>query len=165
MELIHHQAQPEDLVLGLSFLKEAAEAIKAKGLEQWNIWLDPVPEKIQWVEEGFKNHEFYFVKNADGQRIGMYRLSRIDLLYWGELNDNAAYVHSLVVRKGFAGKDLGKTIIKDIQNCLVSEGTFLLRLDCNAGNAWLCAYYEQQGFVKVGQKQTHSLNNLYEKHL
>lgn len=165
MELTHHQAQPEDLVLGLAFLKEAAEAIKAKGLEQWNIWLNPLPEKIRWVAEGFENHEFFFVENAEGQQIGMYRLSRKDLLYWGELNDNSGYVHSLVVRKGFARKDLGKTIIKQIEERLVSEGTFLLRLDCNAGNTWLCAYYEQQGFVKVGQKETHSLNNLYEKQL
>jgi ribosomal protein S18 acetylase RimI-like enzyme len=166
IKIVHRQAQPEEIGQALALLKESALAIQAKGLAQWSVWLDPAPEKIEWVEEGFGRHEFYFVETEEGQLAGMYRLLAEDLLYWGKLPDNAAYIHSLVVRKEFAGQDLGKQIIQEIEENLIKNGTRILRLDCNAANVWLCNYYEQQGFVKTGEKQMpHALNHLYEKNL
>jgi GNAT superfamily N-acetyltransferase len=96
----------------------------------------------------------------------MFRLSEEDLLYWGHQEERAGYIHSLTVRKSFAGQDLGKVIMQFVEQFLQGKGMSLLRLDCNAANQWLCSYYERAGFVKVGEKQVpHGLNNLYEKKL
>lgn len=166
MELIFKQALTADIDLALSLLKEAAENIRAKGLTQWNIWLNPSEKQIQWIKDGFEDGEFQIVYSEEGKTAGMFRLSKEDLLYWGEQTQEAAYIHSLMVTKEFSGRDLGKKIITQIEDNLMKDGVNLLRLDCNTDNRWLCTYYEKQGFVKVGQKQMpHALNNLYEKKL
>jgi len=61
---------------------------------------------------------------------------------------------------------LGKKVLNLVLNQAIEQSIPLLRLDCIASNQRLCSYYENQGFVKVGEKQMpHSLNNLYEKQL
>lgn len=164
MDFTFKKAAPGELDLVLSYLKEAAESLQDKGLEQWNIWLDPAEENVLWIREGVDAGEFYFVENEEEEKTGMFRLSYQDLLYWGAREDKAAYIHSLVVRRTSSGRSLGQKIISLVEKKLLKEGVHLLRLDCNAGNSWLCNYYEQLGFVKAGEKQMpHSLNNLYEK--
>ncbi|HVI48831.1 MAG TPA: GNAT family N-acetyltransferase [Chitinophaga sp.] len=160
------KAEEQELSLILSMLKEAAEAIKNKGLDQWHMWLNPQPGHISWIDEGLKQTEFFIVNNEENEHIGMFRLSYTDIRYWGEQTDKSGYVHSLVVRKGFSGQNMGAKILRYVENLLVIDGYDLLRLDCNASNNWLCNYYENLGFKKVGEKaMPHSLNNLYEKKL
>ena len=66
----------------------------------------------------------------------------------------------------FYRQELGQVMMTYVEHYLLSKGIDLLRLDCNAANQWLCAYYENAGFMRVGQKQMpHALNNLYEKKL
>jgi ribosomal protein S18 acetylase RimI-like enzyme len=150
----------------LFLLKEAAEQLKSKEIDQWGIWLNPSDDKINWIKKGFDQEEFYFVETEDQEVAGMFRLSSEDLLYWGKNNDNAKYVHSLVVKKKFSGQQLGEKIIHQLEQNLINQHIDLFRLDCNAANKWLCKYYENLSFIKVGEIQmTHSLNNLYEKNL
>jgi RimJ/RimL family protein N-acetyltransferase len=159
-------AAETDFPFILSLLKEAAEAIQKKGLQQWKAWLSPQKEQIDWISHGLKNHEFYFVTSLTGQLAGMFRLSNHDELYWGKQEDQAMYLHSLLVRKEFSGQNAGTAIIKQIEKELLSNNIPILRLDCHSGNQWLCNYYESLDFVKVGQKQMpQSLNNLYQKTL
>jgi len=71
-----------------------------------------------------------------------------------------------VIKTAYAGNKIGERVIERIGKNAVSENVFILRLDCNAANAKLCKYYENQGFVKIRQKLTpDTLNNLYEKRL
>lgn len=164
MKLLFKPAKPEEIGIGLSFLKSAAELLRSKNIDQWNVWLNPAEENINWIREGFENQEFYFVENEQAIPVGMFRLAEQDPLYWGETNDKANYIHSLVINPEFSGNELGKKIIEQIEKRLIYNGIPLLRLDCNAKNKWLCAYYQNQGFVQTGQKQMpHGLNNLYEK--
>jgi len=166
MQISYRQAHPEQYNLGLQLLKEAVIAIRIIGLDQWSIWLDHTDEQKIWVEDGFNNQEFYFIENTGGGNVGMLRLSNQDLLYWGAMEENVLYLHSLIIKQEFSGKQLGEKVISLIEASLVKQGNQLLRLDCKASNQWLCAYYERLGFVKVGQVQMpHALNNLYEKRL
>jgi ribosomal protein S18 acetylase RimI-like enzyme len=94
----------------------------------------------------------------------MFRLLVEDELYWGKQPVTARYVHSFVVEKQFAGQQIGSKILAQLEHHLIENDIFRFRLDCNASNPALCAYYEKHGFKKVGEKQLpHSLNNLYEK--
>ncbi|NSL85868.1 GNAT family N-acetyltransferase [Chitinophaga sp. Mgbs1] len=164
--LSFRQLAPDQLPLILQLLREAATAIQNKGLDQWNTWLQPTDDNISWLQAGLLNNEFFSVITGNQETAGMFRLSYSDLLYWGKQDKPAGYVHSLVVRKEFSGHNLGTTILRMIEAKLLEEGYHLLRLDCNAGNQWLCRYYESQGFTKAGQvKMPHALNNLYEKPL
>lgn len=151
-------------VLGL--LYEAALKLKNKGLEQWSIWLNPSDENIKWIEDGINNGEFFWVYNENNEEIGLYRLSYSDILYWGERNDHAAYIHSLIVKQSYSGNNYGKRILEEVEKKLRNEGLDYFRLDCNAANSWICNYYESMGFELVEKKQMpHGVNNLYQKKL
>ncbi len=160
------QTESNQLNLVLQLLAEAAQFLKNKHINQWAHWLHPPQDKVQWVEEGIENGEFYFVYDEANNLIAMYRLMYEDELYWGKQNQKAVYVHSLVVRRNFSGKGVGSNILNAVAQKAKNENINLFRLDCNAANKDLCNYYEKLGFVKVGEKQMpHSLNNLYEKNL
>jgi L-amino acid N-acyltransferase YncA len=164
MQLQFQQATIDELPAILSFLKEAALWLQEKKINQWAYWLQPPADKLLWISEGINNGEFYFVTNAQHERIAIFRLMNKDELYWGKRNDNAIYVHSLVVSRNVLGNNIGKTILETIANDAIKKGVHLFRLDCNAANKNLCNYYESLGFVKVAEKQMpYSLNNLYEK--
>jgi ribosomal protein S18 acetylase RimI-like enzyme len=165
MEFSFRQAQKDEIKTALALLRSAAKTLQFKNIDQWSFWLDPTPEKIKWIEDGFANNEFFFIV-SNAQVIGMFRLLDNDLLYWGKRNDSAKYIHSLVIDERFSGNQLGKRVIDKIILDTIHSGVFILRLDCNASNPKLCRYYEKQGFKKVGEVQMpHSLNNLYEMQL
>ncbi|MFM2393795.1 MAG: hypothetical protein RLZZ546_1777 [Bacteroidota bacterium] len=166
MRLKFRQSKNEEIDIALSLLKQAAQKLKDNNINQWAFWLDPPDDKIDWIKKGFENNEFFFVETDHKEIVAMFRLSEKDEMYWGNQNDDAYYIHSLVVDKNFSGKKIGIQIIQLIESLLLDKGIFKLRLDCNASNLVLCNYYEMQGFVKVGEKQMpHSLNNLFEKSL
>lgn len=166
MRLHFRKANIEEINLALSLLKQAAETLKEKGVNQWGFWINPNEDKINWVKEGFYNNEFFFAENSNSEIVGMFRLLEQDELYWGIQPIKANYIHSLVVDKKFAGKNIGKLMMSLIENLVINKGILNLRLDCNASNPVLCNYYEKLNLIKVGEKQMpHSLNNLYEKNL
>lgn len=165
MHFTTRPASSTEIKIALGLLKSAATTLQQKGIDQWSIWLDPPTEKISWVEAGFANGEFYFILIED-RIAGMYRLLTEDELYWGPQDVKAWYVHSLVVLQEFSGQQIGKRVLAQLINEAKTRGIPMFRLDCNAANKDLCAYYENLGFKQVGAKQMpHSLNNLYEMKL
>jgi GNAT superfamily N-acetyltransferase len=149
----------------LHLLKTAAQTLKDRGIDQWDYWLDPPKERLEWAREGFLNDEFYFI-NFNNEIIGMYRLCEEDLLYWGKQQEPAYYIHSLVIHPKYKGFKIGSYIIKQIEKSALENNICFMRLDCNAANSGLCQYYLDQGFTKVGEKQMKlSLNSLFEKRL
>jgi len=152
----------KELNMVLDLFKEAALSISKKNIDHWQYWKTPPIEKVNWVKEGLDNKEFYFIESLKAERIGMVRILKKDLLYWGEKNDHALYIHSLIVKEKFSGLGIGKQVIKRIEK--ESINCDYLRLDCDAKNPKLCSYYIKQDFVKVGEKKLPlSTYNLYEK--
>jgi GNAT superfamily N-acetyltransferase len=149
----------------LQLLKIATENLQYRGIDQWSYWLDPPKERLDWAGDGFHNEEFFFI-TLNSQIIGMYRLCKEDLLYWGKQNDAAYYIHSFVIHPKYKGFQLGRYTLQFITEEALKNKISILRLDCNASNKALCQYYLNQGFIKVGEKQMPlSLNSLFEKSL
>ena len=126
------RAKINELSLALSLLKEAALWLQNKNTEQWSFWINPPKEKIDWIREGFDNKEFYFVYHEE-ILLGMFRLLYFDEQYWGKRSDRfdeAAYVHSLTIKRKFAGQGFGALFLRVIENKLRAEGIFKFRLDC-----------------------------------
>ncbi|MDG1841758.1 MAG: GNAT family N-acetyltransferase [Crocinitomicaceae bacterium] len=152
----------KELNIVLDLFKSAALSISKKNIDHWQYWKNPPIEKLNWVKEGLHNKEFYFIESHKAERIGMVRILKKDLLYWGEKKDNALYIHSLIVKEKFSGLGIGKQVINTIEKESINHD--YLRLDCDAKNSKLCNYYINQGFVKVGKKTLPlSTYNLYEK--
>lgn len=165
MDITIRQAQSEELATALSLFEEAALKLREKGINQWQHWLNPTPEYVDWAKKGFDNGEYFFIEKQ-GQLAGMYRLMYADEAYWGQQADAAAYVHSLVTKSGFEGQNIGTTALKLIEYDLIKKSIYHFRLDCKADNQPLCAYYIRQGFVPVRvQKMPHYSVQLFEKKL
>jgi ribosomal protein S18 acetylase RimI-like enzyme len=166
MNIHFRKAEPHELQAGLDFLKQAAEKLKAKNINQWRFWLNPSESDIAWIKSGFDNSEFYFIENENKESVGMFRIMYSDITYWGVQEKQAGYLHSLVVLKKFEGYHIGSKVFDYVETTLKGQNIFLLRLDCNASNAFLCKYYENLGFKKSGTIQMrHALNQLYEKQI
>ncbi|WP_435132615.1 GNAT family N-acetyltransferase [Formosa sp. A9] len=166
MELLFKTITHADLQLVLDMFKAAAEKIAEKNIDHWQYWKNPPQEKIQWVEAGLKNGEFVFIYTNKGQKIGMVRILNEDVLYWGVQEQKAKYVHSLAIQEAFNGKGFGKKVLQAIAEEAKQARCMFLRLDADSKNPKLCKYYEDMGFVKVGEKQLPlSVYNLYQKSL
>ena len=96
--------------------------------------------------------------------MGVVRVSNDDVLYWGQMDDKAKYIHSLIIHEEFSGNNLGVKVVDRIKEEAILNNVKYLRLDCDCTNKKLCKYYVNQGFEKVGQKQL-SLGkyNLYQQ--
>lgn len=166
MNIVLSPIKPSEEHLVLTLFKEAAEKISKKDIDHWQYWKNPPIEKIKWVREGILNNEFFFIKNAKQQTIGMIRVLEKDLLYWGKKNDNSKYIHSLVIIEKLEGKGMGKIVLQKIESDAKKSGCTYLRLDADSKNPKLCSYYEKQGFKKVGTKKLPlSTYNLYQKEI
>ena len=152
-------AQPEDLLLVMEILAEAAAWLKQKGINQW-----PSPPNEHWqrrmaaaVERG-ELFTFGIVKN----RFAIARFTWTDP-YWP--NDNlAGYLHTMAVRPAMQGQNVGGLILFWAMMKTKQEGRQFLRLDCLAGNGRLRHYYEELGFIYRGEVQDHDyMAALYEK--
>ena len=153
-----------DLNKVLNLFKLAAEKIAKKNIDHWQYWKNPPIEKINWVKEGILNNEFFFIKNTQEEIMGMIRILDKDLQYWGENNDRAKYIHSLVITEKYEGYGIGNKVLQKIENDARNNNYDYLRLDCDSKNPKLCEYYIKQDFIKVGQKILPlSTYNLYQK--
>ena len=166
MDFRLRKSEISEFNIALKLLKSAAEFLSDKNINQWGYWTNPPKEKIQWVKDGFKNKEFYFIENQNQTILGMVRILKEDLLYWGDMNDSAMYIHSLVIEKRYKGQQIGKRVVQKIENDAKNSGIKYLRLDCDSSNENLCEYYTNIGFNKVGEKLLKlGKYNLYEKQL
>ncbi|WP_026475569.1 GNAT family N-acetyltransferase [Alkaliflexus imshenetskii] len=164
---MHIQLMPINIIdkeTVLSLFKEAAEKISRMEIDHWQYWKNPPKSKVEWVEEGIRNNEFFFIKNEMDDLVGMVRILKEDLMYWGQQKEEALYVHSLVVRDAYNGNGIGRIVLEMVGEEAKRLNRKFLRLDADSRNPKLCAYYENMGFHKVGTKALSlSVNNLYEK--
>ncbi len=141
------RAQPDDLDDILALLEEARQWLIHKGLgEQWPM---PHPRtvfagRIDRGEEYVARHEY--------QLAGVFSLLWDDPAVWGDRPHDAGYVHGLAVHRSAAGQGLGAVLLDAAGELIAQAGRHYLRLDCWAGNAGLCRYYDRLGFQARGTK-------------
>jgi protein-tyrosine phosphatase len=70
---------------------------------------------------------------------------------WDDLPGEACYVHGLATHRAFAGQGVGRTLLHWAEGQVGARGKALLRLDCDANNPRLRAYYERAGFAPAGE--------------
>ena len=166
MRFLLENAKSSDFEIAIELHQSAASTLAKKNISQWDYWMNPPQEKILWIKEGFNKKEFYLIKNSIGELTGMVRIMNKDMLYWGEMNDKAIYIHSLIIKEEFKGHKIGQKVINQIKVNAKNKGVNWMRLDCDSSNKKLCKYYENIGFQKAGVKQLNLGNyNLYQKYL
>ena len=154
------QARAEDLGTVLSILDGAAPRwLASRGIEQWGPGSSPRQLVADRVERG----EVYLFR-LDGRPVGTLVLQWSDEETWEDAPDDAGYVHGLAIRREWAGRGLGRALLKWAEDRTVAAGKDYLRLDCAAENRALNAYYERAGFRCRGRASIQRLEVcLYEK--
>lgn len=147
---VHLQwAGKDDLNTVLDILEDARQWLLSRGItEQW-----PAPMPPAVFAERIARGEVYLAYLDEGaEAAGTFCLLRSDDRVWGDLPGDAAYVHGLAVRRTCAGRNIGAALLNSAGRIAAEMGLPALRLDCWAGNADLCRYYDRLGFERRGQK-------------
>ena len=156
------QAQPSELDTVVDILEEAASWLTSRGIDQWRqgSFLGP---RYDSIADQVNRGEVYLAI-LDGKPVGTLTLQWQDKNFWGDVPDDAAYVHRIAIRRAYAGKDLGRQLLQWAESAAAAAGKNFLRLDCMAENSALCEYYERANFESRGEIQGEGWRGrLYEK--
>ena len=153
------RARPSDLNEILSILEEAAGWLASRGIDQWG----PGTFSRRLIAGRIERGEAHLFFSGD-RPAGFMVLQWSDEEVWGEVPDDAGYVHGLAIRRDEAGKGLGRELLRWAEDRAAAAGKGYLRLDCAASNRALNAYYEGAGFRPRGRSFVWGLEVcLYEK--
>ncbi len=125
-------------------------------------WDRPIPDsEIQLLIDSKET----FLAFIDGQAVGAVRLSPVRAIPWEDRQDQALYVHSLAVKRNFAGHGVGTTMLQWAENLARESGKRFLRLECWVENPRLRRYYSEAGFRDLGQHPQFTWYALFEKEI
>jgi GNAT superfamily N-acetyltransferase len=151
------RARASDLDEILSIL-EAARWLASRGIDQWEPRTFSRRRLSDRIERG-EAHLFL----SGGRPVRFMVLQWSDEEVWGEVLDDG-YVHGLAIRRGEAGKGLGRRLLSWAEGRAARAAKGCLRLDCAASNRALNAYYERAGLRPRGRRTVWGLEVcMYEK--
>ena len=164
-KLTVRKATADEIEIVFNMLEEAALWLQNKQIDYWQDWLNPPKPYVDWIADGFAQEQFYLVYKG-AQQIGCFRLQWQDTLFWGNQKDNAGYVHSLTISRALAGEGVGARVLELIEQMCRNNSKKFIRLDCGAHIVGLCRYYENLGFLPMGEVVVEGEKlTLYEKEL
>jgi len=144
-----------DVIIGL--LKNVAEWLKLNHIDQWGYLRSG--EADQEIRDCIKNNKTYVAK-LHNKIVGTFTIyeqqNEWDSYIWGDVPDDAIYIHRLAVDREASGKGIGRELLHWIEKNYPAENKKWIRLDCVAGNERLNRYYREQGYTFVGITHDHS---------
>jgi GNAT superfamily N-acetyltransferase len=144
-------------------LAQAAQAfLQSKGLAQWVPGAHPafLPNLVA------KSERRSLRKVSQGKNaIAFFDFSFEPGEWWSGRAANAGYISGIVVARANRGFGVGSFILEWAEARVRDRRARYLRLDCHAGNDWLCGYYRSKGFSEVARVEQHPgyLGALYQK--
>lgn len=125
-------------------------------------------ETMQWgFEHGFRTYGPYpdlrettaarmardaaYLATLDGAPVATVTLSARAHPLWADLPGNTLYLYALAVRRDYAGHEIGRALLDWSARKALAGGHTTLRLECDASNPRLRAYYVSAGFVERGE--------------
>ena len=152
-------ARAQDLDAVVTMLEEAARWMVSRKIEGWT----PDGFSRDRIADLIESGEMYLAV-FDGEPVGTFALQWSDRETWGNVPDDAGYVHGLAIRRDFAGMGLGRELLGRAEHMVSRSNRTYLRLDCVADNGALNEYYRRAGFGYRGRTVVRGLAvSLYEK--
>ncbi|MEK5391364.1 GNAT family N-acetyltransferase [Margalitia sp. FSL K6-0131] len=138
-------------------LKETAQWIKSKNIDQWQYLLEGGDDEE--ISLAISNQFTYKVLEGT-ELIGTFTLSPTqsewDIHIFGpEEVQNSLYLHRLAVAPRKMGKGIGMAIIQWIKDNIQTDKKYL-KLDCVSHNTKLNHFYQKNGFDYIGETDSHS---------
>lgn len=144
---------------------DAAAWLIDRGIVQWR----PGELPVTWVEQLVRQHGVWLLRHND-TLIGTVTVLWEDPIVWGRRDDEAGYVHGLVIDRRFAGLGVGHELLAWAEGAIAASRRERARLDCVRTNGPLRSYYEEAGYRHVGYREFPDIDwahetALYEKPL
>jgi GNAT superfamily N-acetyltransferase len=157
-------ACPTDVPRYVELAQAAQTFIRSKGLAQWvpaahSAFLPNLTAKVEKCS---------LRKVSQGKdAIAFFDFSFEPSEWWSSRPAIAGYISGIVVARANWGCGVGSFILKWAEAQVRAQGANFLRLDCHAGNDWLCEYYRAKGFAEVARMEQHPgyFGALYQKPL
>jgi ribosomal protein S18 acetylase RimI-like enzyme len=154
-------ALPYDAAAVVALRDAAARWQRERGIRQWEVG-EVTPEQVRrQIERG----EWHVVREPATSSVpaefpvklrvevrAAVRVVTADPDVWGTRDDDAWYVHGLVVDRRQTGRALGARVLRRVEQDAWSRGRTAVRLDCVASNERLRRYYREQGYREVGER-------------
>jgi ribosomal protein S18 acetylase RimI-like enzyme len=159
-ELTIRLARPDDVDTLAEIEEEAAAWQRSRGIEPGQP-----PRPFRDIFAATVAAGQTYVTERGGVVAGKITLQAADSL-WYDQPGESLYIHGLTVRRAFAGQEIGRMLLRWADDKARVRGKTYLRLDCNANNPALRAYYEHAGFAHRGDVVlAHRVASRYEKGL
>ncbi len=140
------KAEAEELDTVLEILKEAANWLLSKGIDQWQ----PDSFSRSSTAEKIRLGEIYLAKKNQ-QSIATITLQWSDRFFWVDDDTDAGYIHKLAIKPAYTGTGLGRRLLEWAELATKAAGKNYLRLDCMYENPKIRQYYEDVGFEYRGE--------------
>jgi GNAT superfamily N-acetyltransferase len=145
-------AGPEDASAYVALAQAAQAWLQSRGLGQY------IPaahdEYAAMIRSRIESGTLFAVWEM-GEAVAFFNLDPAPSLWWPADDAPALYLAGMVVARSARGRGVGKFIIRWCAAEAVRDGRRAVRLDCHAGNPWLCGYYESQWFELRGRLEQH----------
>jgi ribosomal protein S18 acetylase RimI-like enzyme len=133
----------------MAILREGADWLAARGIQQWKHWHTEIGERLR--RDRIEKHEVYLAR-LSGHPVATLTIQWGDTEFWGErgFDGLAGYVHGIAITRSVGGMRIGQRLLEWAVEKIAARGRHLARLDTVASNGRLCRYYEEHGFRPLG---------------
>jgi GNAT superfamily N-acetyltransferase len=142
----------EEVATYAAFGRAAQAWLRSRGLGQY------VPAAHQEYADAIRARAeagtLYAVR-AGGTSVGFFSLESVPSPWWPADGEAALYLAGMIVSPAARGLGVGDHVIQWCVTEAGRRGCRFVRLDCHAGNPWLCGYYEAREFLLQGQIEQH----------
>lgn len=142
-------ASAADVEVILALRNEAAHWLIERGIDQWF----PGETPRSWIENRVSEGSAFLLLGPDAKTIGTVTVLWSDEVMWGDRAADTGYLHMLIVTSRMRGTGLGRALLVWAETHVAARGRPTCRLDCASGNRRLRQWYEQAGYVHVGDKE------------
>lgn len=120
------------------------------GFEHGYRTIGPYPDLRETTAAHMARDSAYLAL-LDGTPAATVTLTALPHRLWSDLPGNPLYLYALAVRRDAAGHAIGRALLGWSCGMALTGGHSTLRLECDASNPRLRAYYGSAGFVEHGE--------------
>ena len=145
-------ARRVDLAAYVALARLAQARLMAKGLAQYVPAAHP--EYDAYVRARIADGSLHAVWTG-AEPVAFFVLESARSRWWPADFVPALYLAGMVVAPSARGQGMGDAVVEWCAAAARRQHKVALRLDCHAGNPWLCAWYEASGFTLIGRVEQH----------
>lgn len=142
--MIIRQADRTDLAKIRDLWITASSDLQLRGYDQWQY-----PVRTDLIREEIALGESWVIDGENDLIATVAIGTRADLTYWPEHQNDAVYVHRMIVHPSYRGQHIGSALLDFASSLAERQDLQFVRLDAWRTNTDLHRFYQSEGFKLV----------------